>query len=99
MHTTCPPVQNYHQSALCCRSTAGSWLLEQKPAGPAMLGMREGGTTGAAYYVLSREGADFVAVPVSQWLSFRLQRQCVLQPRLHHTTALPLQAWRSCYGC
>ena len=39
-------------------------------------GAREGGLTGAAYYVLTREGADFVAVPVSQWLSFRPQRQC-----------------------
>ena len=64
-------------SAPVCRSKTGSWLLEQKLAGPAMLGMREGGLTGAAYYVLSREGPDFVAVPVSQWLSFRPQRQCV----------------------
>lgn len=79
--------------APACRSSAGSWLLEQKPAGPAMLGMREGGSTGAAYYVLSREGPDFVAVPVSQWLSFRLLRQCVSLNGLALHSALNLQAY------
>ena len=51
-------------------------MLEERLGGPTLRGAREGGLTGAAYYVLSREGADFVAVPVSQWLSFRPQRQC-----------------------
>ncbi|KAK9835031.1 hypothetical protein WJX81_005533 [Elliptochloris bilobata] len=54
---------------------SGSCLLEERPGGPTLRGVREGGLTGAAYYVLSREGPDFVAMPISQWLSFRPQRQ------------------------
>jgi len=87
-------------SALSCRACrsrrapGSAWVLEERPGGPALRGQREGSLGGAAYFVLTREGADFVAVPVAQWISFRPQRQCA--PRAPRSPdALPL----ACPGC
>lgn len=50
------------------------WSLEGGPIQQAFRGVTDGGISGSApsnYFVLIKQGANFVAVPVSEWVTFK----------------------------